>query len=91
MIGTALRHYRIVEEIGRGGMGVVYRARDTSLDRDVAVKVLPENFMADPERKARFSREAKILAALSAPHIAAIYSLAGPATAGNCSTIMGTR
>ncbi len=75
MIGTSLRNYQIVEEIGRGGMGVVYRAHDAGLDRDVAIKLLPDSFVADPERKARFDREAKILAALNAPHIAAIYSL----------------
>jgi serine/threonine protein kinase len=56
-------------------MGEVYRARDTKLDRDVAIKVLPEAFAADPERIARFQREAKTLASLNHPHIAAIYGI----------------
>jgi serine/threonine protein kinase len=58
---------------GEGGMGQVYRARDTRLDRDVAVKILPDAFAADPDRLARFEREAKTLASLNHPHIAAIY------------------
>jgi serine/threonine-protein kinase len=65
--------YEIVSELGRGGMGHVYRARDTRLDRDVAVKVLPELFAHDPERRARFEREAKAVAALSHPNIRAIH------------------
>ncbi len=67
--------YRIIDEIGRGGMGVVYDAEDTTLDRRVAVKILPEIFTADPERLARFEREAKILASLNHPNIATIYGL----------------
>jgi serine/threonine protein kinase len=59
MIGTTLDHYCIVEQIGAGGMGVVYRARDERLDRDVAVKVLPVEVAGDPDRLARFEREAK--------------------------------
>jgi serine/threonine protein kinase len=59
MIGTTLSHYRILEKLGQGGMGVVYRAHDTTLDRQVAVKVLPQAFAGDPERMARFEREAK--------------------------------
>src|SRR5215203_4088996 len=65
--------YEITARIGVGGMGEVYRARDTKLDRDVALKVLPEAFSRDPERLARFEREAKTLAALNHPHIAHIH------------------
>ena len=71
--GTRLGPYEIREPIGAGGMGEVYRARDTKLDRDVAIKVLPEEFAADPERLARFEREAKLLASLNHPNIAAIH------------------
>ena len=67
--------YGIAASIGKGGMGEVYRARDTSLGRDVAIKVLPEAFAQDPERLARFEREAKILASLNHPNIAQIYGL----------------
>ena len=73
--GTTLLHYRLVEPIGQGGMGVVWRALDTTLSRDVAIKVLPDLFAGDPERLARFNREAKLLASLSHPNIAAIYGL----------------
>jgi len=66
-------HYEIREKIGQGGMGAVYLARDTRLQRDVAVKVLPEAFLQDPERLARFQREAQLLAQLSHPHVAQIY------------------
>lgn len=71
--GTRLGPYAIVAPLGAGGMGEVYRACDTKLDRDVAIKVLPELLAADPERIARFEREAKTLASLNHPHIAAIY------------------
>ncbi len=71
--GTRLGPYAIVAPLGAGGMGEVYRARDTKLERDVAIKILPELLAADPERIARFAREAKILASLNHPHIAAIY------------------
>ncbi len=73
--GTRLGAYEIVSSIGAGGMGEVYRGRDTKLDRDVAIKVLPDTFAADPERLARFQREAKTLASLNHPHIGAIYGL----------------
>src|SRR2546425_4205765 len=71
--GTRLGGYEVVALIGSGGMGEVYRARDTKLDRDVAVKVLPDLFVADAERIARFQREARTLAALNHPNIAAIH------------------
>ena len=71
--GTTLLHYRLVEKIGEGAMGVVWRAQDTTLDREVAVKILPAEFAADTERLARFEREAKALASLNHPNIAAIY------------------
>ncbi len=70
---THLGPYEIVAPLGAGGMGEVYRARDTKLDRDVAIKVLPDTFARDPERIARFQREAKVLASLNHPNIAAIY------------------
>ena len=73
--GTKLAHYEIIEPIGKGGMGEVYRARDGKLDRDVAIKVLPEEFARDKERLARFEREAKLLASLNHPNIASIYGL----------------
>jgi serine/threonine-protein kinase len=73
--GARLGSYEILSALGAGGMGEVYRARDTRLDRDIAIKILPEAFAADPGRVARFQREAKVLAALNHPHIAAIYGL----------------
>jgi serine/threonine protein kinase len=73
--GTRLGSYKILSGLGAGGMGEVYRARDTRLDRDVAIKILPEAFAADAQRVARFQREAKVLASLNHPHIAAIYGL----------------
>jgi serine/threonine-protein kinase len=73
MIGTTLSHYKVLEKIGQGGMGEVYRAEDTNLDREVAIKMLPEQFTQDPQRLARFEREAKLLASLNHPNIAAIY------------------
>jgi Tol biopolymer transport system component len=71
--GTRLGHYEIIAPLGVGGMGEVWRARDTSLEREVAIKVLPAAFASDPERLARFEREAKVLASLNHPNIAAIY------------------
>jgi TolB-like protein/tetratricopeptide (TPR) repeat protein len=73
--GARLGSYEVVAQIGAGGMGEVYRARDTKLERDVAIKLLPEAFARDPERLARFQREARMLAALNHPNIAAIYGL----------------
>ena len=73
--GQTLLHYRIVERIGEGGMGEVWKALDTTLDREVALKVLPETFAADPERLARFEREAKLLASLNHANIATIHGL----------------
>jgi len=73
--GTHLGPYEILLAIGAGGMGEVYRARDTKLDRDVAIKVLPEAFARDAERMARFQREAKVLASINHPNIGTIYGL----------------
>ena len=73
--GTRLGHYEIVAPLGAGGMGEVYRARDQKLGRDVALKVLPEAFARDPNRMARFEREAKVLASLNHPNIATIHGL----------------
>jgi len=73
--GAHLGSYEILAAIGAGGMGEVYRARDTRLNRDVALKILPDTFTHEPERVARFRREAHVLAALNHPHIAAIYGL----------------
>ena len=73
--GTRLGVYEVTAKIGEGGMGEVYQARDTKLDRDVALKVLPEAFTADPDRLARFEREAKVLASLNHPNIGSIYGL----------------
>ena len=75
MIGKSLAHYEITAQIGKGGMGEVYRAKDTKLGRDIAIKVLPEAFAEDADRVARFQREAKLLASLNHPNIAAIYGL----------------
>jgi len=69
MIGQTLGHYRITAALGAGGMGEVYRATDTKLDREVAIKVLPAELAQDPERLARFEREAKLLASLNHPNI----------------------
>jgi serine/threonine-protein kinase len=73
--GTTLGPYSVTAKIGEGGMGEVYRARDTKLDRDVALKVLPEAFTSDPDRLARFEREAKVLASLNHPNIGGIHGL----------------
>ena len=73
--GTRLGHYDVTAKIGEGGMGEVYRATDTKLKRQVALKILPEAFSADPERLARFQREAEVLASLNHPNIGHIYGL----------------
>ena len=75
MIDKPLGHYQVLEKIGAGGMGEVYRGRDTRLNRDVAIKVLPESLAADPERLARFDREAEALAALNHPNIAIVHTV----------------
>src|SRR5499433_2924055 len=75
MIGTKLAHYQITSHIGSGGVGDVYQATDTKLGRSVAIKLLPEAFRDDAERVARFEREARVLASLNHPHIAAIYGV----------------
>ena len=73
MVGKTISHFTVLEKIGQGGMGEVYRAKDTNLSREVAIKVLPQQFTQDPQRLARFEREAKLLASLNHPNIAAIY------------------
>ena len=75
MIGSTLSHYRIDAELGRGGMGVVYKATDTNLDRTVAIKVLPANALISENDRARFYREAKSAAALNHPNIAQVYQI----------------
>ena len=74
-VGSRLGHYDVTALIGEGGMGQVYQATDTQLHRDVALKILPDAFAADPDRLARFQREAHVLASLNHPNIAAIYGI----------------
>ena len=74
-VGTQLGSHEITGLLGRGGMGEVYRGRDRKLKRDVAIKILPEEFSRDPERVVRFQREAEVLASLNHPNIGAIYDL----------------
>jgi serine/threonine-protein kinase len=73
--GQNLLHYRIVEKIGEGGMGVVWKAADTKLDREVAIKALPAHLAGDPDRLARFEIEAKTLASLNHPNVAGIHGI----------------
>src|SRR5262245_33919940 len=80
LIGQTIGPYQVLSKVGEGGMGEVYRAHDTSLDRDVALKILPDAFVHDADRLARFQREAKVLASLNHPHIASIYGLERSAT-----------
>src|SRR6266571_3084146 len=75
MSPQTIAHYRITAKLGEGGMGEVYRATDTKLGRDVAIKILPESFAHDRDRMARFAREAQVLASLNHPNIAAIYGV----------------
>jgi serine/threonine protein kinase len=81
--GTRLGPYEVLGSLGAGGMGEVFRARDTRLNRDVAIKILPELFASDPERVSRFTREAQTLAALNHPHIAQIYGIEEAAMQGS--------
>ncbi len=73
--GTTLGPYEILSPLGAGGMGEVYKARDTRLDRTVAIKVLPEDLASDPERQRRFEREAKTISSLNHPHICTLYDI----------------
>ena len=75
MIGKTISNYKVTSELGKGGMGEVWRAQDTKLGRDVALKVLPESFAQDPERLERFNREAQVLASLNHPNVAGIHGL----------------
>ena len=75
MIGKRIAHYEITAKIGEGGMGEVYRATDTKLNRDVALKILPEQFASDSQRMGRFQREAEVLASLSHSNIGTIYGI----------------
>jgi len=77
MIGKTLGHYQITSQLGKGGMGEVYQAKDQKLGRDVAIKVVPDEFARDIDRVARFQREAKLLASLNHHNIAAIHGLDG--------------
>src|SRR5262245_10184334 len=73
--GSRIGPYQVTSQLGEGGMGVVYRAHDTKLQRDVALKLLPEQLAKDPDRLSRFQREAQLLASLNHPNIAQIYGL----------------
>ena len=75
MIGRTLSHYKVLEEISRGGMGIVYKALDLKLNREVALKVLPPELVSDPERKRRFVQEAQAAAALKHPNIAVVCEI----------------
>jgi eukaryotic-like serine/threonine-protein kinase len=88
--GTRVGPYEITDQLGAGGMGEVCRARDTKLNRDVALKVLPDAFAADPDRMSRFQREAQLLAALNHPNIAGIYGLEDEGSHGGPSSSKAT-
>ena len=75
MIGKELLHYKITDRIGKGGMGEVYAAEDSKLHRKVALKVLPQDLAGDSERRARFEREARVIAALNHPNIVTVFSV----------------
>ncbi len=75
MVGPTISHYKVLEKIGEGGMGEVYRATDTKLNRDVALKILPQQFASDSQRMGRFQREAQVLASLSHANIGHIYGI----------------
>ena len=75
MVGKSLSHYKILEELGRGGMGIVYKAEDTKLDRTVAIKILPSAALASEDDRERFYREAKAAAQLHHPHIASVFEI----------------
>ena len=75
MVGTSISHYEVLEELGRGGMGILYRARDTRLDRLVAIKVLHAEAVSSADRRQRFIREAKAASALNHPHIVTVYEV----------------
>ena len=91
VIGTTLAHYRITAALGAGGMGEVWRATDEKLGREVALKVLPAEFATDPDRMARFDREAKVLASLNHPNIAHLYGLESVSTQMAAGTAAPTR
>jgi serine/threonine-protein kinase len=78
LIGRTISHYKVLAEISRGGMGIVYRAVDLKLNREVALKVLPPELVADRGRKARFVQEARAAAAVEHPHIAVVYDIPQP-------------
>jgi serine/threonine protein kinase len=88
---TNIAHDRMTTNLGEGGMGAVYRATDTKLGRDVAIKVLPDSLAGDTDRLARFTREAQVLASLNHPNIAAIYGVRVVSPRTLCSALSGRR